>query len=106
MQIRRQYQAVLILSVIIQLALFFIVASAGLWLDQLVNGVVSQFARGRAACEVVTVLVLVVSLTQIGNKWYLIVISDVDSVARICTHLPYLCYLLALTRLIGMDLRP
>lgn len=62
MQIRRQYRAVLILSIIIQLALFFIVASAGLWLDQLINGVVSQIAKGKVVCEVVTALVLVVSL--------------------------------------------
>jgi len=60
MQIRRQYSAVLTLSVTIQLALFFIVASAGLWLDQLINGVASQTAKGRAAYEVVTVFVLVV----------------------------------------------
>ena len=61
MQIRRQYSAVLTLSVTIQFALFFIVASAGLWLDQLVNGVPSRTAKGRVAYKVVTVLVLVVS---------------------------------------------
>ena len=73
MQIRRQYQAVLILSVVIQLALFFIVVSAGLWLDQLINGVVSQFAKGNVAYEVVAVLILVVSLTCIDNNLYLTV---------------------------------
>jgi hypothetical protein len=61
MQIRRQYRAVLTLSITIQLALFFIVASAGLWLDQLINGIVSEIARGKVVYEVVTVLVLVVS---------------------------------------------
>jgi len=61
MQIRTQYRAVLILSVTIQLALFFIVASAGLWLDQLVNGVVSQIARQKVVYEVMTALVLAVS---------------------------------------------
>jgi len=61
MRIRTQYRAVLILSVTIQLALFFIVASAGLWLDQLVNGVVSQIARQKVVYEVMTALVLAVS---------------------------------------------
>ena len=61
MKIRTQYQAVLILSVTIQLALFFIVASAGLWLDQLINGIISEFARQKVVYEVMTVLVLVVS---------------------------------------------
>lgn len=61
MQIRTQYRAVLILSITIQLAFFFIVASAGLWLDQLVNGVVSQITRRKTGWEVLTVMVLVVS---------------------------------------------
>ena len=61
MQIRRQYTVVLILSVTIQLALFFIVASAGLWLDQLVNGVISQITTKKVVYQVMTVLVLVVS---------------------------------------------
>jgi hypothetical protein len=61
MQIRTQYRAVLILSVIIQLAFFFIAASAGLWLDQLINGVVSQITRHKVLYEVMAVLVLAVS---------------------------------------------
>ena len=97
MQIRRQYSAVLTLSVTIQLALFFIVASAGLWLDQLINGVASQTAKGRTAYEVVTVFVLVVSLAPIGNGLYLIIISALSSVARIGTHLPTLHYIPVLT---------
>lgn len=61
MQIRTQYRVVLILSVTIQLALFFIVASAGLWLDQLINGVASQITRNKVLYEVMTALVLAVS---------------------------------------------
>ena len=61
MKIRTQYRVVLTLSVIIQLALFFIVASAGLWLDQLINGVASQITRQKVLYEAMTVLVLVVS---------------------------------------------
>lgn len=96
MQIRRQYRAVLTLSVIIQLALFFIVASAGLWLDQLLNGIASRFARGKVAYKVVTILVLVVSLTPINNKLYLNPVSAVDSVARAGTHSPGFRHLPAL----------
>lgn len=61
MQIRTQYRVVLILSVTIQLALFFIVASAGLWLDQLINGVASQITKNKVLYEVMTSLVLAVS---------------------------------------------
>jgi hypothetical protein len=60
-QIRTQYRAVLILSITIQLAFFFIVASAGLWLDQLINGVISQMTIRKAGLEVLTVMVLIVS---------------------------------------------
>ncbi|KAF9650714.1 hypothetical protein BDM02DRAFT_3267747 [Thelephora ganbajun] len=69
MQIRSQYRAVLILSVIIQLALFFIVASAGLWLDQLVNGVVSQIATHKVLYEVLAVLVLVLLIPWLALGW-------------------------------------
>ena len=100
MQIRRQYSAVLTLSVTIQLALFFIVASAGLWLDQLINGAPSQFAKGRMAYEVVTAFVLVVSLTQINNALDLIAISVVGSVARIGTQFPSLLDLPMLTHVL------
>ena len=61
MQIRTQYRAVLVLSVIIQLGLFFIVASGGLWLDQLINGVAAQIATRRVVYKVLTALVLAVS---------------------------------------------
>lgn len=61
MQIRTQYRAVLILSITIQLAFFFIVASAGLWLDQLINGIISQITKEKVLDEVVAVLTLAVS---------------------------------------------
>ena len=51
----------MILSVTIQLALFFIVASAGLWLDQLINGVASQITKNEMLYKVMTALVLAVS---------------------------------------------
>jgi len=49
--------------------LFFIVASAGLWLDQLINGVPSQTAKGRVAYEVVTVFVLVLLVPWLALGW-------------------------------------
>lgn len=67
MQIRTQYRVVLILSVTIQLALFFIVASAGLWLDQLINGVASQITTRKLLYKVMTALVLAVSSFSIGR---------------------------------------
>lgn len=69
MQIRTQYRAVLILSITIQLAFFFIAASAGLWLDQLINGVVSQITRGKAGCEVITILVLALLIPWLALGW-------------------------------------
>jgi len=69
MKIRTQYQAVLILSVTIQLALFFIVASAGLWLDQLINGIISQIARQKVVYQVMTVLVLVLLIPWLALGW-------------------------------------
>lgn len=69
MQIRTQYTAVLILSVTIQLALFFIVASAGLWLDQLVNGVISRIATQRTVYEVMTGFVLTLLVPWLALGW-------------------------------------
>lgn len=69
MQIRTQYQAVLILSIIIQLAFFFIVTSAGLWLDQLINGAVSGLTKHKGECEAITVLILIPSIPWLALGW-------------------------------------
>jgi len=69
MQIRTQYRVVLILSVTIQLALFFIVASAGLWLDQLINGVASQITRNKVLYKVMTALVLALLIPWLALGW-------------------------------------
>jgi len=69
MQIRTQYRAILILSVTIQLALFFIVASAGLWLDQLINGVASQITAHKVLYEVMTILVLALLIPWLALGW-------------------------------------
>lgn len=69
MKIRTQYRAVLILSITIQLAFFFIVASAGLWLDQLINGVISQITEQKVACEVVTILILALLIPWLALGW-------------------------------------
>lgn len=69
MKIRTQYRAVLILSITIQLAFFFIVASAGLWLDQLINGVISHIMEQKVACEVVTILTLALLVPWLALGW-------------------------------------
>jgi hypothetical protein len=61
-QINKIYKIVLSLSIVLQLAMFFVVASAGIWIDQLCNGVIGRMAhhdnRYRAAVTVVGVLLL------------------------------------------------
>ena len=107
MQIRTQYRAVLILSITIQLAFFFIVASAGLWLDQLINGIISQITKRKVGCEVLTLVVLVVSsyLNQ-GDKLRLTIISAIDPVARTGTKAFNPRDLILIWGSIGVDLRP
>lgn len=60
--INRIYKLVLTLSITIQLALFFIVASIGLWLDSLINGVVGRHAEQASLYKVLMIVVLVVSI--------------------------------------------
>jgi len=69
MKIRTQYRAILILSVTIQLALFFIVASVGLWLDQLINGVASQITRDKVLYQVMAALVLALLIPWLALGW-------------------------------------
>ena len=47
--IKRVYQLVLVLSVTIQLSLFFVVASVALWLDQIYNGDIGRLTTRSAA---------------------------------------------------------
>ena len=58
--IKRVYQLVLVLSVTIQLSLFFVVASVALWLDQICNGAIGRLATQHKLYEVLLYIVLVV----------------------------------------------
>ncbi|KIJ45710.1 hypothetical protein M422DRAFT_207072 [Sphaerobolus stellatus SS14] len=49
--INRIYKLVLCLSMLIQLTLFAVVATAGLWIDQLYNGSVAQLSANRTVYE-------------------------------------------------------
>ena len=62
MQINRIYRCVLVLCITIQLALFFMAAAVGLWIDQLFNGVAGQVAWHNTAWKAAFIAVLVVSI--------------------------------------------
>lgn len=53
------------LSIVIQLSLFFIVASIALWLDQLWNGAIAHMAILTRVYRPVLILVLIVSTVRI-----------------------------------------
>ncbi|CAL1696291.1 unnamed protein product [Somion occarium] len=60
--IRRIYNAVLVLSIIIQLSAFFIVVSGGLWLDQVINGNIAKLTTNAAGFKAVVIIVILVRL--------------------------------------------
>ena len=59
--INRVYNLVLMLSIAIQLSLFFVGASAALWIDQVCNGNIGQLTKQPHAFKAVMITVLVVS---------------------------------------------
>ena len=61
MTINRVYKLVLILSITIQLSLFFMVVTVGLWIDQLWNGQIAHLAKLAFVYKPVFIIVLVVS---------------------------------------------
>lgn len=61
MTINRVYKLVLILSIAIQLSLFFMVATVGLWIDQLWNGQIAHLAERAYVYKPVFIVVLIVS---------------------------------------------
>ena len=65
--IRRIYNAVLILSIVIQLSAFFIVAIGGLWLDQVWNGEIASMTAKPTAMKAVAILVILVCLCRDTN---------------------------------------
>ena len=64
--ISRFYDVVLVLSIVIQLSLFFIIVSASLWLDQILNGNIAHLTTRRTAFEVAMAFVIIVSASTIG----------------------------------------
>ena len=58
--INRIYKLVLCLSIAIQLALFFILVSMALWIDQLYNGAIGHLATNSTLFKVIMIVVLVV----------------------------------------------
>ena len=59
--INRVYNVVLVQSIVIQLSLFFIVVSGGLWLDQIYNGAIGKLSATPTMHKAVISLVLIVS---------------------------------------------
>jgi hypothetical protein len=59
--INRIYKLLLILLITIQLSLFFMVVSLGLWIDQLWNGQIAQLALLAFVYKPVFIVVLIVS---------------------------------------------
>ena len=58
--INRIYNVVLLLSISIQVALFFIAVTAGLWIDQLINGYIGAHTVHATAFKIVDIVVLAV----------------------------------------------
>ncbi|KAL1670768.1 hypothetical protein GGF50DRAFT_93743 [Schizophyllum commune] len=69
MQINRIYRCVLVLCITIQLALFFMAAAVGLWIDQLFNGVAGQVAWHNTAWKAAFIAVLVLLLPWLATGW-------------------------------------
>ncbi len=59
--INRVYNLVLMLSIAIQLSLFFVGTSAALWIDQVYNGNIGRLTHEPTAFKAVMITVLVVS---------------------------------------------
>ncbi|KAH9835844.1 uncharacterized protein C8Q71DRAFT_763703 [Rhodofomes roseus] len=67
--INRIYNVVLLLSISIQVALFFIAVTAGLWIDQLINGYIACHTDHALAFKVVDVVVLAILVPWLGLGW-------------------------------------
>ncbi|TRM66004.1 hypothetical protein BD626DRAFT_546389 [Schizophyllum amplum] len=69
MQINRIYRCVLLLCITIQLALFFMAAAVGLWIDQLFNGVAGKVAWHGTAWKAAFIVVLVLLFPWLATGW-------------------------------------
>ncbi|KAH9937396.1 uncharacterized protein B0H18DRAFT_867070 [Fomitopsis serialis] len=67
--INRIYNVVLLLSISIQVALFFIAVTAGLWIDQLINGYIGCLTDHALAFKVIDIVVLAFLVPWLSLGW-------------------------------------
>ncbi|KIM85451.1 hypothetical protein PILCRDRAFT_817474, partial [Piloderma croceum F 1598] len=70
MTINRVYKLVLILSITIQLSLFFMVVTVALWIDQLWNGGIAHLARLAFVYKPVFIIVLILLVPWLMTGWF------------------------------------
>jgi len=70
LKINRLYKLMLILSIIIQLSLFFMVVSVALWIDQLWNGQIAHLARFGFVYKPVFIVVLILLIPWLMTGWF------------------------------------
>lgn len=68
--INRIYKLVLILSTVIQLSLFFVVAAVTLWLDQLYNGYIAAMASKSNLYQSMLTLVIILLIPWLLTGWF------------------------------------
>ena len=69
-QISRIYKFVLTLSITIQLSVFFMAATVGLWLDQLWNGPIGRLAAFKQMYQIVFMVVGVLLIPWLMTGWF------------------------------------
>jgi len=68
--INRQYTVVLILSIAIQISLFFILAAVSLWIDQLFNGTIARLCEHNLAYKILVILAIVLLVPWLSTGWF------------------------------------
>jgi hypothetical protein len=70
--INRYYKLVLTLSIVIQLSLYFMLATTGMWLDQLWHGSIARYASLMSLYKAVFITTIIVSAGYLSFKTFLI----------------------------------
>ncbi|KXN81126.1 hypothetical protein AN958_06080 [Leucoagaricus sp. SymC.cos] len=68
--INRVYKFVLVLSITIQLSLFFMAVTVSLWLDRLINNVIGDFAAFRKAYLASSIITLILLVPWLMMGWF------------------------------------
>jgi len=68
--IQRIYKIVLVLSITIQLGLFFMVVTVGLWIDQLYNGSIGRYAVLSSVYKVAFIITLILMVPWLMMGWF------------------------------------